>query len=353
MPNLRNFRAFWVLAGFAATGLCTAASAAPMLRSGSDPGRIELATGALIDLSLPAGATLDAVAGTDASWIAAGTRPRKVHGEDEVRRELFVILGQGADGPRRTLPSLQTTEPLQARPMPLAVDGKLAGLAWLEGADPRSLAVKAARFKNGRWSHPQTIAPKGPGSQVGLVSARLDDGTYLLAWSAFDGQDDEILWSHGRPGSAWTHPRPAAPGNRVPDITPALVATADGALLAWARFDGDDYRVVSAAFSRDRWNAAKTVGPAGSVFPTLERTADGACLLARTAAPRGWEAIEMDGAGKPLRRASIADTPDSPAAGRSDRPRLAATVSALTFRWPAGAPGAAPAELSARWSEEP
>jgi hypothetical protein len=347
MFTSKKLRVFWLLATVAGT-----AFAAPTLSPGRDGVRVALDSGALVDLALPADLALESVAGTDTSWIAMGTRPR---GD---RRELFVLLGQGANGPRRFLPAIPSAAPIQAHAVALTAGARLAGLVWLEGRDVRSLAVKTSRFKNGRWSAPKTISPPGPGSQLALAAARLADGSYVLAWSAFDGEDDEILWSRGAPGASWTAPRPVAAGNRVPDITPALVSTGSGALLSWSRFDGNDYRVMTAALAANRdatggsWSAPRAVGPPGSVFPTLERTADGIRLLTRTAAPRGWEAIETDAAGKPLRRAAISAA-DSPAADRADRPRLLPTAAgAVTFRWP-GDGKSATAELSARWSEEP
>ncbi len=340
MPSSKTPLLFWLLLASAATAFENSAFAAPTLVSGRDGVRLELDSGARLDLELPADAALEAVVGSDASWVAVGTRPR---GD---RREVFVLLGQGANGPRRPLPSPPSTASAQARPVPFLSGSRFVGLAWLEGTDERSFGVKAARFQNGRWSAARTIAPPGAGSQLALVAARLADGSYLLAWSAFDGRDDEILWSRGRLGAAWTAPRPVASDNQVPDITPALVATGTGALLSWARFDGNDYRVVTSALAADQWSAPRTVGPPGSVFPTLERTAGGIRLLARTAAPRGWEAIETDAAGKPLRRASISTV----GAPTSDRPRLLPTAAGIvTFRWP----GEAKADLTARWIEEP
>lgn len=344
MIPAKSFRVFCLLAAAGAT-----AFAAPTVIAGKNGPRLALDSGAIVDPRLPADAALESVAGTDAAWIALGHRPR---GE---RRELFVLLGQGASGPRRFLPALPASAPVQEHSVALLADSRLDGLVWLEGTDERSLAVKAARFKNGRWSAPRTISPPGPGSQLALAAARLSDGSYVIAWSAYDGEDDEILWSRGRPAGAWSAPRPVAPGNRVPDITPALVSTGSGALLSWASFDGNDYRVRTAAFSAEGkapWSAPRTIGPPGSAFPTLEKTAEGIRLLARTAAPRGWEAIETDALGKPLRRAAIS-TGESPAADRTERPRLLPTAAgALTFRWPADGKSAQ-ADLSARWSEEP
>ncbi len=344
MLTPKPLRVFCLLAASAAT-----AYAAPTLLAGREGLRLALDSGAIVDPGLPADAALESVAGTDASWIALGTRP---HGD---RRELFVLLGQGTTGPRRFLPTLPASAPVQEHAIALLAGARFAGLVWLEGRDDRSLAIKAARFQNGRWSAPRTISPPGPGSQLALAATRLADGSYVLAWSAFDGEDDEILWSRGRPGGAWTAPHPVAPANRVPDITPALVSTGSGALLSWASFDGNDYRVMTAVLSTEqgsRWSAPRTVGPKGSVFPTMDKTADGIRLLVRTAAPRGWEAIDTDAAGKPLRRAAIS-TAESPAADRADRPRLVPTASgALTFRWLSEGKSA-PSELSARWRQEP
>lgn len=341
-------KALRLLCLFAATS--AAAHAVPALVASGDGQKLRLDSGALVDLKLPAEVALESVAGSDASWIALGTRAR---GD---RRELVVLLGQGAAGPRRALAAPPAAAPVQAHAIALSAGAHFDGLVWLEGADRRSFAVKAARFRAGRWSAPRTVSPPGPGSQLALAAARLADGSYAIAWSAFDGEDDEILWSRGRPGGAWTAPRPIAPGNRVPDITPALVSTGSGALLSWARFDGNDYRVMTAALAADgsgtSWSEPRTVGPPGSAFPSLERTADGIRLLARTAAPLGWEAVETDPRGKPLRRAAISAA-DSPAAGRADRPRLLPTAAgAVTFRWPSEGK-AAQVDLAARWSEQP
>ncbi|HEX5760898.1 MAG TPA: hypothetical protein VF121_17045, partial [Thermoanaerobaculia bacterium] len=146
-------------------------------------------------------------------------------------------------------------------------DGELAGLAWLEGADGRSLAVRFARWDGERWARPRTVAAPGPGSQTALAAARLADASWLLAWSRFDGADDEVVWSRsaGPEGESWSAPRRIAQDNAVPDVTPALTAVAGGgAVAAWSRYDGEDYRVVTARFDGRGWSAPRAVGPAGS-----------------------------------------------------------------------------------------
>src|SRR6185295_9003052 len=102
MLQPQTLRVFCLLAACAVT-----ASAAPTLVAGRDGLRLELDSGAIVDPGLPADAALESVAGTDASWIALGTRPR---GD---RRELFVLLGQGVSGPRRFLPTLPASAPVQ------------------------------------------------------------------------------------------------------------------------------------------------------------------------------------------------------------------------------------------------
>ncbi len=360
MSSAKAFRVVCLLAILGA-GAVSAAFAVPAIVQGQGGARLLLDSGALVDLQrapgLPRGTTFESATGTDASWIALGSRRT---GE---RQQLVLLAGQGATGTPRVLPAPPSGAPIQAHAIPLLAGRALEGLAWFEGTDQRSFAVKAARYRAGRWTSVRTISPPGPGSQLALTTARLSDGSYALAWSAFDGEDDEILWSRGRVGGGWTAPRPAAEGNRVPDITPALVATGSGVLLAWCRFDGNDYRVVTATLAGERldhWTAARAVGGPGSVFPTLERSEDAVRLLAKTAVPRGWLAIELDAQGRPMRRAAIS-TAGTPVADRTDRPRLLPTAAgAVTFRFadlgedgPDSRRKRADLDLSARWSEEP
>jgi hypothetical protein len=193
--------------------------------------------------------------------------------------------------------------------------------------------VRFARWDGARWLRPVTVSPPGPGSQIALAAAALADGTLLLAWSAFDGGDDEVLWS-AWDGAAWSPPARLAPDNAVPDITPARVAVGGGALAAWSRFDGTTYEVVVARFADGRWSAPAAVAPGGSLYPTFEPAQPGQAaaaprLLVRTAAPRGWMLVELDGDGRPQRSAFVA-------AAEGERPVVGDSTAAgeATLAWP-------------------
>ena len=153
--------------------------------------------------------------------------------------------------------------------VPLAsAAGDLAGLVWLEGTDRQSYSVRYAAWDNLRWTEPEEVAGEAAGSQLALAAATLGDGSRLLVWSRFDGQDDEIVaarYENGRWGAA----RPIADDNSVPDITPAVVAVPGGALATWSRYDGHDYRVVIARFDGRKWSPPTWAGPAGSTEPYL------------------------------------------------------------------------------------
>ncbi|HEX2162768.1 MAG TPA: hypothetical protein VHM02_02350, partial [Thermoanaerobaculia bacterium] len=186
-------------------------------------------------------------------------------------------------------------------------DGALAGLAWLEGDAPRGMAVRLARWDGLRWAPAETVAAPGPGSQLALVATALADGTLLLAWSAFDGSDDEVVWSR-RDGDAWSRPERIAADNAVPDVTPALVAVDGGALAAWATFADGAYRVVLARYADGRWSAPRPVAPPGTAFPGFEPATVAPRLLVRRAAPAGWLLIELDAEHRPVRQAMAEGT---------------------------------------------
>lgn len=184
--------------------------------------------------------------------------------------------------------------------------GRLAGLAWLEGDGGRSLAVRAAAWNGRKWQAPETVSQPGSGSQLALTGAVLADGSWLLAWSAFDGTADEIVWSQ-RVGASWLPVRRLSAPNQVPDIAPALIGTAGGgALIAWSRFDGDGYQLRMARFERGVWQNEHVAGPSGSLYPTFLGAPDHPRLLYLEAAVRSWSVLDMDVAGKVQAKASVA-----------------------------------------------
>ena len=145
---------------------------------------------------------------------------------------------------------------LQLSPVWLTT-GKGPILAWLEGGDLQRLAVRSARWSKGKWVEYRTVAPAGPGSQLALIG-RDFGGRPTLLWSAFDGHDDEILWSRLEPskGGRWSRPQRVTENNDVPDLTPTIAVRGGKLHAAWAHYDGEVYRVVSSTFDGLRWSRA-------------------------------------------------------------------------------------------------
>jgi lysophospholipase L1-like esterase len=235
----------------------------------------------------------------------------------------------------------------------------LAGAVWLEGDSRRSLAVRVAAWTATGWGETRLISPPSTGSQTALSAARLADGSWLVAWSAFDGHDDEIAWSRGRAGGEWSAPRRLT-ADQVPNITPAVAAAGSGAVIAWSRMGAGGYRLLTARFDDGAWSAPAVVAPAGSLYPSFAAAGQGEplLLLYRTAQPAGWAALELDAAGRPLRQAEIADlqAPAGPGGGGPgrggalDRPALSSGVSGAAG--PVGRAGTGdPATATFSWPE--
>ncbi len=248
-------------------------------------------------LDLTAEAQLSDFAGTVDSWLATAID------RSSRRPTLTVLRGDATTSWELPTPPIDTAE---LRSAVLAADGKgLHGMAWLEGANDRQLAVKAASWLGHAWSAVETVAVAGPGSQLSLSTAQLTDGSCLLLWSAFDGNDDEIVWSR-RTSQGWSPPRLLGNGDRVPDITPRLVALADGsAVAAWSGYIAGHYRLHSARFAAGEWSQPEIVGGKGTVAPSFEIDAGRTYLLYRQAVPRAWVVAELSAVGKLARRAVL------------------------------------------------
>lgn len=255
-------------------------------------------------LRLPHQGRLSRVEATESEWIAAGTVAR------EKGRELLLISGDHGT-PRQLPPPPGRQGAVRHGPVPMVTGGHLVGLAWLQGGAMDRLGVWAADWDGASWTGARQLAPPGPGSQLALSGAVLDDGSWLLAWSRHDGHDDEIYWSI-RQQESWTEPRRAAAENDVPDILPVLVATDGGALLAWNHWDGEGYRLLISRWAGNDWSPPVEAGGRGSLFPAWRRSGSGAHLLFREAMSGSWEVLEVDAAGRLLRRASAAG-PSEPA----------------------------------------
>ena len=216
---------------------------------------------------------------------------------------------------------------LRGQPVVLVSDGSLVGLAWVEGDRQSDLQVWAARWTGNEWGETEPVSGPGPGSQLALAGAVLEDGSWLLVWTGFDGEDDETLFSH-RVQGIWSTPELVHADNQVPDITPALVALSDGAVAAWSWFDGGDYRIKTARFDGQDWTVNEPIGGKGSVYPTLVSTELGAQLLFHTVAPETWTVVEVDARGLLSRITSLPK-------GTLSRPLLLGPTSdEARFAWP-------------------
>lgn len=248
---------------------------------------------------------LTEIVATADGWAAAGQRL----GTGE--RRLFVVIEDGQGIRRLEAPSTGGAG-LQLRPRLLVRDRRLGGVAWLEGETPRELTVRARDWSGAGWGPTRVVGPRAAGSQSGLASATLADGSDLLVWSAFDGADDEILYSRSR-GGGWTAPAKVAAGNRVPDVAPAVAAVRGGALAAWSRFNGERYELVLARFRRGSWQAPRALAE-GGLFPQFIRLDERLYLLYRTDKPRGWGVAEIASNGAVERTAGFLRTaPERPA----------------------------------------
>ena len=280
--------------------------------------RIELPGGRAVSVALPERAEVSAFAAIDGGWVAAGSVPDAAGG-----RKLFLLRGNDSASRPMAEPPGQEGK-LRRGPVLLVDGGRLAGIAWLEGDGGRSLSVRASVWTGQRWQAPERISFPGPGTQIALTGAVLSDGSWLLAWSAFDGQDDEIVWAR-RQGDAW-QPVQRLTSNSVPDITPALVATPDGgALIAWSRFEGKGYQMRMARFGKDGWTGEHPAAASGSLYPTF--LGPTRLLYLDAAAPRSWSVLDLDNAGQVKAKASVAST--------LERPAVAFEGSQVRMRWPA------------------
>ncbi|MEM8963973.1 MAG: hypothetical protein AAGD38_20985 [Acidobacteriota bacterium] len=238
--------------------------------------------------------------GTD-RWIAAGVE----HVEGTMR--LAVVDGRET---ARLLPRPATTGALLGTPAVIAGPFGPRAIAWLEGDAHDRLEVRTAQWTGWGWTESRILAPTAPGSQTALTGATLGDGNGLIVWVAFDGVDDELMWSRFD-GNAWSTPRPLAADNQVPDLTPALYATPDGgAVVAWARFDGKDYRLALARFDGDDWSTPRTVGPKGAILPRWHAAGDTAVVIHRTARPGNWALHEVGADSAVLRSLEVAGDPE-------------------------------------------
>jgi hypothetical protein len=273
-------------------------------------------------IPIPRGASIHEFEPLGSGWLAAGYHPS---GDGT---ELFLIERRDGSMERLPVPQVEGAT-LSNQPIAMIQDGTLAGLVWAAGSDMRSLEIWAAEWLHGKWGEPELVAAKGPGSQVAPRAVVLEDGSWLVVWAAFDGEDDEIVWSLRGQGE-WTKPARVAADNAVPDITPQLLAIDRGALVAWSWYDGNDYRMKTARFTAGEWTNPGSFGAKGSVYPSVVQTDDGGLLLYKTVEPATWTVLAFDRQGVAQRRAVVAEDSE-------DRPVLAIDEGrGALLRWQGG-----------------
>jgi len=259
--------------------------------------RIHLASGEDIRVELPPGASIRDLEPTTDGWMAAGRLPTG-RGSD-----LLILVDEGDGADLLPVPEGSGAR-YRGQPVLFLEDGRFVGLAWTEGEGPREFEIWAADWQDGQWGLAQRVSPKGPGSQVAPSGSVLEDGSRLLVWAAFDGEDDEILWSQQR-GGRWTPPRRIHLENDVPDLMPAIVSTESGALVVWSWFDGNDYRLKSARWVDGAWLESGAFGGKGSGNVGLIESDDGILLLYQSVKPAEWTVLDLDLSGIPRRVAGV------------------------------------------------
>jgi hypothetical protein len=260
------------------------------------------------EIQVPGGASIHNLEPTDSGWLAAG------HSPSAEGTELLML--EQREGVVEPLPVPEIAgAKLSGQPILLIQDDSLAGLVWASGNELRGLEIWAAEWLHGKWGEPELVSPKGPGSQVAPGAMVLEGGSWLVVWAAFDGEDDEIVWSRRIQGE-WTKPARVAGDNAVPDITPRLVAIDGGALLAWSWYDGNDYRLKTSRFAAGKWTKPEIFGEKGSLYPSVVQTDEGGLLLYKTVEPATWTVLAFDRQGVASRRAVVSDDSE-------DRPLLA------------------------------
>lgn len=299
-PSLYLLCVFGVLAGFPARAEIVQSAGGSgglwAMRDGAQL-RISAAAGQELEVELPPGASIRELEPTADGWLAAGLLPTS-GGSD-------LLLIEGGEQPTDLLPVPERgTGRYRGQPVLFLESQRLVGLAWAEGNGPREMEIRASLWQDGTWGPPELVSPQGPGSQVAPVGVVLEDGSWLLLWAAFDGQDDEIVASR-RFGGRWSPPEPIHDANDVPDLMPDLVPIDGGALAVWSWFDGNDYRLKTARWLGEVWRDVQVSGGKGSGESRLMLGEDRILLLFSSVEPSVWTILEMDRGGNGRRIAVV------------------------------------------------
>jgi|GEM_PF-2133128 len=295
-----------VLTAFAAPAGATPWAEPPVrLVSGVQALRVAVAAGEQLEVPLAPGVRFGAVKAAEGGCVAAGVR----------NESALLLIHADLSGPSSAPDRLRWGEPERmvtptpgghyvAEPLPLTFGNDLRGMLWLAGDGPRSTSVLFAEWLGDHWGPTEVVSPPGKGSQIALAATALGDGSFLAVWSAYDGSDDEIVWSRYRDRS-WSRPAPVAADNWVPDITPAVTDLGGRAVAVWSHYEAGGYRLVMSRLDGDQWSKPRPFAAAGSLFPRFDHSADGTLLLYRDARSGVWNVLKLDRDLRTTARASI------------------------------------------------
>lgn len=246
-----------------------------------------------ISVTLPHQMTVNTAAGDgDSMWIAGRANSADI--------ERMYVLEVDAKGTPTLLPSPAGREQMRTFPVLLADRGRVTGIAWQEGDSTEQNSIRAAAWKGDHWGPVEVIAPALGREQTGLEMTVLTDGSWLAVWALADDLDD--LWWSRRTRGTWSEPKRVHATNEVPDVSPRLAPTRDGALLVWSWYDGNDYRLRLARFARNAWTELPIESGRGADAVGWLELASGPAILTSSVIPEVWSLIEVDDTGKAVNR---------------------------------------------------
>ncbi len=332
MKGSRYWPVVVVLGGLVGTA-AAAAGEADSVRFRQDRDRVELYQGGRTVATVRSPKIeIESAVAAEGGFVVAGL---DADGRVAVRLAERPRTGQSANAFQK-LPRIPArNQALELSPVLLDRDGRIDGIAWLEGGTHQRLTVRAAVWNGSSWERSERVSAPIDGPQLALSGAVLEDGSWLLVWAGFDGEDDEIFWSLRSADAvagdigAWSSPRRLHRDNRVPDVIPSVVANREGALAAWSWFDGNDYRVRSAVYSAGRWRIGEVLPGRGGVDAAWETLGSKIFLTYRSVVPDFWSAFEVRSFGS--RSSRLASAPGSLPDRITERPLLRLEGGAPTF----------------------
>ena len=241
--------------------------------------------------------SIDGLVELENGWAIVGTRL-------ELEHRVLSLTRHDITGTHVWLPPTHHERTHRVRPTLMVSEGQPTGLVWLEGEEATGLSVKAADWTGVAWEPAELVSKPGDGTQTALTASVLEDGSWLLLWSRFDGDDDEIFWSV-RQDMSWSEPSRISEDNEVPDIMPALISTSNGAVAAWNHFNGEEYALVVSRFDGESWSEAEEIAGGGSLYPGFTRTDEAVYLTYQSVARGTWNVVEMDSQGDVQRHAAV------------------------------------------------